>query len=163
LSPRSDGLDSGDAAPVPGRPLRALAAHQDSPGPTVSVIVANGLTHHFGNEPALEGVDLVLDIGEHMAVLGDNGAGKTTLPRHRAAADRRPAADRRAGRLPRAPPPSPLPRLRRACSRPVPGAVRDRESPVLLRPAGRRPVPRRGGAGCSRAENGRSPALRPAF
>src|SRR2546429_1705661 len=47
----------------------------------MSVIVADGLTHHFGAEPALEGVDLVLDSGEHMAVLGDNGAGKTTLLR----------------------------------------------------------------------------------
>ncbi len=47
----------------------------------MSVIVADGLTHHFGTEPALEGVDLVLDSAEHMAVLGDNGAGKTTLLR----------------------------------------------------------------------------------
>ena len=47
----------------------------------MSVIVADGLTHHFGTEPALEGVDLVLDSAEHMGVLGDNGAGKTTLLR----------------------------------------------------------------------------------
>jgi heme exporter protein A len=59
----------------------------------VSIIVANGLTHHFGNEPALEGVDLVLDMGEHMAVLGDNGAGKTTLLRILATA-LRPTAGR---------------------------------------------------------------------
>ena len=47
----------------------------------MSVIVADGLTHRFGGELALEGVDLVLDTSEHMAVLGDNGAGKTTLLR----------------------------------------------------------------------------------
>jgi len=47
----------------------------------VSILVADGLTHWFGRELALEGVDLVLDTGEHMAVLGDNGAGKTTLLR----------------------------------------------------------------------------------
>ncbi len=47
----------------------------------MSLIVGNGLTHRFGNEPALENVDLVLDTGEHIAVLGDNGAGKTTLLR----------------------------------------------------------------------------------
>jgi heme ABC exporter ATP-binding subunit CcmA len=47
----------------------------------VSLVVANGLTHWFGRELALEGVDLVVDTGEHMAVLGDNGAGKTTLLR----------------------------------------------------------------------------------
>lgn len=45
------------------------------------MIVADGLTHRFGRELALEGVDLVLDSTEHMAVLGDNGAGKTTLLR----------------------------------------------------------------------------------
>jgi heme exporter protein A len=47
----------------------------------MSIIVADGLTHWFGRELALEGVDLTLDTAEHMAVLGDNGAGKTTLLR----------------------------------------------------------------------------------
>jgi heme exporter protein A len=47
----------------------------------MSVIVANGLTHWYGHDLALDSVDLVVDGGEHMAVLGDNGAGKTTLLR----------------------------------------------------------------------------------
>jgi heme ABC exporter ATP-binding subunit CcmA len=47
----------------------------------MSVIVANGLTHWYGHDLALNSVDLVVDGGEHMAVLGDNGAGKTTLLR----------------------------------------------------------------------------------
>ena len=59
----------------------------------MSVIVADGLAHRFGTELALEGVDLVIDTGEHMAVLGDNGAGKTTLLRILATA-LRPTAGR---------------------------------------------------------------------
>src|SRR5690348_6168924 len=59
----------------------------------MSMLVADGLTHWFGRELALEGVDLVVDGGEHMAVLGDNGAGKTTLLRILATA-LRPTAGR---------------------------------------------------------------------
>ena len=47
----------------------------------MSMIVAESLTHRFGSEVALYGVDLTLDVGERIAVLGDNGAGKTTLLR----------------------------------------------------------------------------------
>ena len=47
----------------------------------MSLVVANAIAHRFGSELALAGIDLVLDTGEHMAVLGDNGAGKTTLLR----------------------------------------------------------------------------------
>jgi heme ABC exporter ATP-binding subunit CcmA len=54
----------------------------------VSIIVANGLTQWFGSEVALESIDLAIDAGEHMAVLGENGAGKTTLLRILATAAR---------------------------------------------------------------------------
>jgi heme exporter protein A len=54
----------------------------------MSILVAQGLTQRFGPELALDGVDLVLDTGEHMAVLGENGAGKTTLLRILATATR---------------------------------------------------------------------------
>jgi heme ABC exporter ATP-binding subunit CcmA len=54
----------------------------------MSILVANGLTHWFGPDIALESIDLALDSGEHMAVLGENGAGKTTLLRILATAAR---------------------------------------------------------------------------
>jgi heme ABC exporter ATP-binding subunit CcmA len=47
----------------------------------VSAVVAEGISHWFGNEPALDAVDLVVERGDHIAVLGENGAGKTTLLR----------------------------------------------------------------------------------
>ncbi|MEO8746013.1 MAG: heme ABC exporter ATP-binding protein CcmA [Candidatus Dormiibacterota bacterium] len=47
----------------------------------MSILIADGLTQWFGHEVALESVDLTVDTGEHMAVLGENGSGKTTLLR----------------------------------------------------------------------------------
>jgi len=47
----------------------------------MSAVVAEGLSHWFGSEPALDAVDLVVERGDHVAVLGENGAGKTTLLR----------------------------------------------------------------------------------
>ncbi|HLZ95023.1 MAG TPA: heme ABC exporter ATP-binding protein CcmA [Candidatus Dormibacteraeota bacterium] len=47
----------------------------------MSAIVAEGISHWFGSEPALDAVDLVVERGDHVAVLGENGAGKTTLLR----------------------------------------------------------------------------------
>jgi len=54
----------------------------------LSTIVADQITQRFGSELALDAVDLALDKGEHLAVLGDNGAGKTTLLRILATASR---------------------------------------------------------------------------
>jgi heme ABC exporter ATP-binding subunit CcmA len=47
----------------------------------MSAVVAEGISHWFGTEPALDSVDLVVERGDHLAVLGENGAGKTTLLR----------------------------------------------------------------------------------
>src|SRR5260370_25666154 len=88
---------SRDAAPFLRRSFCAVAFDQDprrkrrqdsrEVGP-MSVIVAVSLTQRFGSEVGLDGVDLDVDAGEHLAVLGDNGAGKTTLIRILATAAR---------------------------------------------------------------------------
>ena len=44
-------------------------------------IEAQGLTKRFGKAVALDGLDLVADAGQVVAVLGPNGAGKTTFVR----------------------------------------------------------------------------------
>src|ERR1700687_561216 len=54
----------------------------------MSTIVADQLTQRFGSDLALDSVDLALDPGEHLAVLGENGAGKTPLLRILATAAR---------------------------------------------------------------------------
>jgi heme ABC exporter ATP-binding subunit CcmA len=53
-----------------------------------TVVAARGLVQAFGNHVALGRIDLRLQAGERLAVLGDNGAGKTTLLRILATAAR---------------------------------------------------------------------------
>jgi len=57
----------------------------------VKAIEAAGLRQRYGNRTVLGPLDLVLEAGESLAVLGENGSGKTTLLRLLATAAR-PAA-----------------------------------------------------------------------
>ena len=47
----------------------------------IPTIEARGLTKRFGKTTALDGLDLVAEPGQVVAVLGPNGAGKTTFVR----------------------------------------------------------------------------------
>lgn len=47
----------------------------------MSLLATKGLTAHYGDFQALFGVDIVLNEGETIAIIGANGAGKTTLMR----------------------------------------------------------------------------------
>ncbi|MHC1551865.1 ATP-binding cassette domain-containing protein [Phyllobacterium sp. K27] len=50
-------------------------------GALTLAIEAHGLTKHFGNVPAVDGIDLHVPRGMIFGILGPNGAGKTTLLR----------------------------------------------------------------------------------
>lgn len=72
--------DSRDA-PLDG-PVEALAdapARTRTDGSAAHVLEARGLVKTFGHVIGLAGVDLVLDAGEVLGIIGDNGAGKSTL------------------------------------------------------------------------------------
>ncbi|MBF0623398.1 MAG: ATP-binding cassette domain-containing protein [Magnetococcales bacterium] len=45
----------------------------------MALIHIQGVGHRFGGQPLLEGVDLPLDRGERVCLVGRNGSGKTTL------------------------------------------------------------------------------------
>ncbi|MBM1221388.1 ABC transporter ATP-binding protein [Ponticoccus sp. SC2-23] len=47
----------------------------------MSFLTTRGLTAHYGDFQALFGVDIMLNEGETIAIIGANGAGKTTLMR----------------------------------------------------------------------------------
>ena len=43
------------------------------------LVDARGLSKHYGTIRAVDGIDLTVNHGEILAIVGDNGAGKSTL------------------------------------------------------------------------------------
>ena len=45
----------------------------------MALLSVSNLVFRFGDEPLLDGVNLTLDAGEHVGLVGRNGCGKSTL------------------------------------------------------------------------------------
>ncbi|CAN5456149.1 ABC transporter ATP-binding protein [soil metagenome] len=78
---RLEGL-AGAAEPADPSPNHAAADSSDQR------VVVSGVHYAYDDGDVLHGVDLVLQPGEHLAVVGPSGAGKTTLGRLLAGIDR---------------------------------------------------------------------------
>jgi ABC-type branched-subunit amino acid transport system ATPase component/ABC-type branched-subunit amino acid transport system permease subunit len=75
---RRRGLDS--VPPVPVQRTAEVAPREPAPAdPDVLAVEARGVVVRFGGRTALDGVDLVVQQGEVLGLIGANGAGKSTL------------------------------------------------------------------------------------
>ena len=76
---RSDGFHGGDSYnALAGRPMSEAAP---APSPRAPVVTAEKLARRHAGRWALRGVDLSIEAGRAMMVIGSNGSGKTTLIR----------------------------------------------------------------------------------
>ena len=54
----------------------------DTITPEPAAVLVEDLEHDYGNVKAIRGINLKIDKGEFLALIGQNGAGKTTLVKH---------------------------------------------------------------------------------
>jgi len=60
-----------------------MSGNEGSSGPAVAAIELAGLSHVYPDGTrAVDGVDLIVPVGQRLAIVGQNGSGKSTLVRH---------------------------------------------------------------------------------
>ena len=73
---------NGSKSPATGSTTSPTAAGRTPATPrrsTSAALSTSGLTKTYGDRPALEPLDLDVEVGDHVALVGHNGSGKTTL------------------------------------------------------------------------------------
>ena len=78
---RLKALEKMERVEPPARPAQLKFQFPDPPRTGELVLELAGLSKGFGDRPLYRGLDLLLQRGERLALLGVNGAGKTTLLR----------------------------------------------------------------------------------
>jgi len=76
---RAAAAPAGEGAAAAANVVAMPARHHAQPGYQGPILVATGLTKHYGGVIANAGIDFTVNAGELRGIIGPNGAGKTTF------------------------------------------------------------------------------------
>jgi ATP-binding cassette subfamily F protein 3 len=94
---RIKALDKVEVIEIPPERKKIRFKFPDAPKPGRVVIELKGVRRVYGDNVVIDGLDLMIEKGERVALVGPNGAGKSTLMRTLAGVDRPDAGERITG------------------------------------------------------------------